>query len=537
VYELVENDDSILKPPIVGMEYADAVVTRFLNGDISVYYDRKTDSLRWQEVEQGEASETVDASISTLKRDVELDPNSVRAHHDLGVALAKKGFLDQAIREFTKAIELNPNFEIAHTCLGVVYSEKGLVDKVIEEHKLAIELNPDCGDAHVNLGHAYLDKGLVDRAIKEYELALHLDPNLHYACDGLGSAYASKGLFEKAIIYFKRTVELEPYSPVARRNLGRAYNDKGLTDEAIKEFKIAVELDPDDATAHNDLGFTYSRKGLLDKAIEEYELATKLDPDNALYHASLGDRYYKKGLWDKAITEYKLSIELEPENAGFHNNLGAVYVEKGLSDQATREFERALELDPNLEFARKNLESIRDELPQSAPVLEDNSGLIRPDDHFRNRILYQRMILRCEEFLYWIDKYFSQAGFNYLFNSLDSESPKIKEIKILMAAIKADERFRNVFKEFAESMKKIGIMTELRVITDRELEKSIHDRWILSKNVNFNIPSPDIVKQGQWSEIKETISKLPFNEWWDSSKDIIHDWNTIRMFKEERAKS
>jgi tetratricopeptide (TPR) repeat protein len=504
VYELVENDDSILRPPRIGTAVVDALTEAFLKGALSVYYDPEANSLCWQEVKRGRTSETVDASISILKRDVELDPSSMRAHNDLGVAYAKKGFWDQAIKEFNKAIELNPNFGPAHTNLGVAYGEKGLVDKAMMEHKLATELNPKDGEAHVNLGYSYLDKGLIDKAIAEYKLALKLNPSLIFACDGLGNAYALKGLLNKAISWFKRAVEFDPNSAVAHRNLGRAYNDKELIDDAIKEFKRAIELDPDDAKAHNDLGVAYA----------------------------------KKGFWDQAIAEYKRAIELDLNSAATHNNLGAAYAKSGSPDQAIAEFERAIKKDPNLESARKNLEIMcQSGALQSEPVLEDDATLIRPDDPFKNRLLYQRMISGCEEFLYWIDKYFSQAGFSFLFDSIDSmRPPRIRQIRILMSIRNVDEKFRNLFKDFAESMKKRGVKTELRVIDNPKLEKSIHDRWILSRIKNFNIPSPDIVARGQWSEVKETKNRPPFEEWWNSSKDIIEDWNSIRKFKTKFSK-
>lgn len=76
-------------------------------------------------------------------------------------------------------------------------------------------------------------------------------------------------------------------------------------------------------------------------------------------------------------------------------------------------------------------------------------------------------------------------------------------------------------------MENRGVACELRVITDRKLESSIHDRWILSKTKNFNIPSPDIIARGQYSEIKETRNKPPFEEWWNKSADIITEWNRI----------
>jgi len=162
--------------------------------------------------------------------------------------------------------------------------------------------------------------------------------------------------------------------------------------------------------------------------------------------------------------------------------------------------------------------------------LEEQPGLIRPDDPFRNRIEYQRMIAKCDDFLYWVDKYFSKVGLEYL---LDSVNPlSVKEIKILMSIRNADEKFRKLFKEFAQSMKSRGVTTELRVL-DPKTERELHDRWVLSKHKNFNIPSPDIVERGQYSEIKETTNKPPFAELWKRSKDLIQEWDTINRLRTE----
>jgi ATP-dependent Lon protease len=186
------------------------------------------------------------------------------------------------------------------------------------------------------------------------------------------------------------------------------------------------------------------------------------------------------------------------------------------------------------EFAKKNLtySPRAGKIPTETAPLEEQPGLIRPDDPFKNRIEYQRMISSCDEFLYWIDKYFSKAGLEYL---LDSVNPlQVKEIKILMSGKKVDDKFRKLFKEFAESMKTRGVTTQLRVM-DSKVEENVHDRWVLSKRKNFNIPSPDIVARGQYSEIKETTNKPPFAEWWNKSKDIIKDWDTIKKLKDESS--
>jgi hypothetical protein len=76
-------------------------------------------------------------------------------------------------------------------------------------------------------------------------------------------------------------------------------------------------------------------------------------------------------------------------------------------------------------------------------------------------------------------------------------------------------------------MKNNEVNCELRVITDHKLSSNIHDRWIISKTKCFNIPSPDIVARGQYSEVKNTENRPHFEKWWDNSLDIVSNWNDI----------
>jgi hypothetical protein len=68
-------------------------------------------------------------------------------------------------------------------------------------------------------------------------------------------------------------------------------------------------------------------------------------------------------------------------------------------------------------------------------------------------------------------------------------------------------------------------------MVDSKLKSSIHDRWIISKNNSFNIPSPDVVGRGQYSEVKKTENITLFDDWWNNSLDIVDDWNRIQNLK------
>ena len=126
----------------------------------------------------------------------------------------------------------------------------------------------------------------------------------------------------------------------------------------------------------------------------------------------------------------------------------------------------------------------------SKPV--QTQTLITPNKPFSNKLAMLQAIESCDDFIYWIDKYFSNEGLRLLIQSADKG--RIKNIKILTSVDKADDNLLRSFKDFRnEMLNNHNIISELTVMVDPKLKSSIHDRWILSKEACFNIPSPDIV--------------------------------------------
>ena len=144
--------------------------------------------------------------------------------------------------------------------------------------------------------------------------------------------------------------------------------------------------------------------------------------------------------------------------------------------------------------------------------------LLSPGKPFSNKKVVRDVINSCEKHIYWVDKYFSRAGLDWLSESLNPG--KIKNIKILMSSGKVDKKFLSLYKDLKEELKSDGIKCELRVISDNKLNADIHDRWIISENLCYNMPSTDTIARGQYSEVKRTPNFPPFDEWWEKSKDI-----------------
>lgn len=147
-----------------------------------------------------------------------------------------------------------------------------------------------------------------------------------------------------------------------------------------------------------------------------------------------------------------------------------------------------------------------------------DTKLLLPGKPFSNKKAIRDVINSCEKYIYWVDKYFSKAGLDWLSESINTG--KVKNIKILMSSDRANEKFISLYKDLKKELENDGVKFELRVITDNKLNADIHDRWIISENQCYNMPSTDTVARGQYSEVKRT-SKFPlFDEWWKKSKDI-----------------
>lgn len=85
---------------------------------------------------------------------------------------------------------------------------------------------------------------------------------------------------------------------------------------------------------------------------------------------------------------------------------------------------------------------------------------------------------------------------------------------------KLNEKLMSLYKDLKEELKNDDVLCEVRVIIDNKLMADIHDRWIISENLCYNMPSTDTVARGQYSEVKRTMNFPPFIEWWDRSKTV-----------------
>jgi pentatricopeptide repeat protein len=157
-------------------------------------------------------------------REIEIDPE---AWNNLGIAQAKKGNFEGAIKSYKKGLSLDNRDPELHNNMGNAYYSFGLQTRIpaifqncLESYKKAIEIDPTYPTPYYGLGQAYHKLGNVEGAIYCWEKALEADPDFHQAHLDLALAYLDTGNKIKACEmlrdYKKRYYNL--MSPAERAN-------------------------------------------------------------------------------------------------------------------------------------------------------------------------------------------------------------------------------------------------------------------------------------------------------------------------------
>jgi tetratricopeptide (TPR) repeat protein len=164
-------------------------------------------------------------------------PEDVTCHYYLGLVLAERGQLDEAIVHYRTALEIEPGFASAHNNLGLALAGSGQVDEAIAEYRKVLQINANDPQAHNNLALALAGRGETDEAIAHYEKSLEINPDSPMTHNNLGDALTGRGRLDAAIGHYQKALELKPDFVEARENLGRAMAARERLKKAEKDTR------------------------------------------------------------------------------------------------------------------------------------------------------------------------------------------------------------------------------------------------------------------------------------------------------------
>ena len=166
-------------------------------------------------------------------------------------------------------------------------------------------------------------------AIKDLEAFEKTLPGKYYTMFYLGTCQLALGEPQSALAHFEKSLTLKPTEedvPSIYSYMGVCLKDMGHYEEAIVRLKEGEALDQDRTDIYNLMGFCYFKLKKHERAVECFKQVIKLNPTSAIDYA----------------------------------NIASNYRDMGNKEDAIRYYEQALSMDPTIEFARNNLEKLKE---------------------------------------------------------------------------------------------------------------------------------------------------------------------------------
>lgn len=181
------------------------------------------------------------------------------------------------------------------------------------------------------------------------------------------------------------------------------------------------------------------------------------------------------------------------------------------------------------QFLHYRARQILDKLEEAVgeEKLIESGRELSPETPFTNELHIRELIRKSSIYIYWFDRYFTRKGLGFLAEEVDPD--RVDEVKILSGTKQTDHNLRSSFKDFQKELRNKGIDAEMRVLVGDKI-REIHDRWLITENKTYNIPSINTIKGKQYAEITISPSQKPFEEWWEEGFDILEDWNEIQKY-------
>jgi serine/threonine protein kinase/tetratricopeptide (TPR) repeat protein len=179
------------------------------------------------------------AAVALLRRAQQVYPADFWVNHDLGMALqeVRPPQYADAIRYLTAAVALRPDSSGVWLNLGLALRRKGRLDEAAVAFDRAVALDDGYARAHYNRGLVLIAQGRLEEAITACRRAVELMPQWALARYDLGNALSQKGLLTEAIAEYRRAIELEPDYAEAYCNLGSALRQQGELVQARAAFE------------------------------------------------------------------------------------------------------------------------------------------------------------------------------------------------------------------------------------------------------------------------------------------------------------
>lgn len=140
------------------------------------------------------------------------------------------------------------------------------------------------------------------------------------------------------------------------------------------------------------------------------------------------------------------------------------------------------------------------------PVPAD-SYLLHPDTPYSNRRCVVRLLSELKGDVYWLDKYFSAEGLDFIVAGVN---PKCSTRVVIVSGPQHVARSTQLYSLAKTELAARDVELQWKVCRDNDVLPSWHDRWIIDDVSTFNMPPVGSLVKGQYSQITKasTVERI-----------------------------
>ena len=180
-----------------------------------------------------------DDAIAQFNQSLIRNPKDADALYQLG-----RLHMNASLETIQRLTELDPDSFQLHALIGEVYANNKRYEDSLKEYRAALAKRPDAAGIHYALGAAYRNLKQIDEAEKEFLLALREDPNDLRINLYLGEFAVGRGNFAGALQYLRVASAAQPGAARPHFLLGKCYHALKDLEKAKTELLAAATADP-----------------------------------------------------------------------------------------------------------------------------------------------------------------------------------------------------------------------------------------------------------------------------------------------------
>jgi tetratricopeptide (TPR) repeat protein len=283
-------------------------------------------------------------ALQAFKSALEIDPQSVETHDDLGSLYVVLKQPQLAEREFRSALKEAPADRNANYNLGVILLEGGRARDAIDCFR---RIQPPDTGTLFGLAQAYLNSGQTEQGLRIVKLLSEHGRDDVRVQFTLGILLASKKQYQAAESELEAADALAPGTFEILYNLGEAYLRDGKNAKAERTLRRAAQIRPDSAETLYLLAQAETAEGNDVDALLQLVRARHLAPQNTDVIFLMARLSMQQAYFEDAIALLDEGLKIAPQQASLHAALGECYLQAGKPSQALQQFQILIKLDPS----------------------------------------------------------------------------------------------------------------------------------------------------------------------------------------------